>query len=82
MSRHRDPPLSVKTMLWLQTTAGNRAVQRLLERQAALKVIEQQSVADAAEPRQLETITEPARGLQHHVWWWQILLWLCKKRTR
>ena len=37
MVRDRAPLLPIETILWLQTTCGNRAVRRLLERKAAVQ---------------------------------------------
>ena len=42
MRRHQDPLLSRETILWLQSTCGNRAVQRLLARKAMQRAAEQQ----------------------------------------
>ena len=42
--RRREETLSAETILWLQTTCGNRAVQRLLARRAAERAQRQASV--------------------------------------
>jgi len=48
MRRRQEPLLSLETILWLQTTSGNRAVQRLLIRKARERASEQNRVTTSA----------------------------------
>lgn len=59
MPRRREPSLTPQTILWLQTTSGNRAVQRLLARRTAVKAMEQRSLAGAAEEKHARIPLEP-----------------------
>ena len=53
MRRRQEPLLSVETILWLQTTCGNRAVQRLLARKAMERDLEQQRLEKKSETKGL-----------------------------
>jgi hypothetical protein len=62
----REPPLSAQLILRLQTTSGNRAVQRLLQRQSA-----PQSADEDTRGRSLQcrpTLTT-RRGEARAKWW-------------
>jgi hypothetical protein len=75
MPQQGEPPLSPQTILWLQTTVGNRAVQRLLARRAAEQAKEQQLLVIAVEPRELNFAPKPMppATLDHWTWWHRIL---------
>jgi hypothetical protein len=84
MPRQHEPPLTSQTILWLQTTSGNRAVQRLLAHKAMERAREQQLMVIKVEPQQLEILPElelPAT-LAHLSWWRLLLHWLFKQRVR
>jgi len=66
MPRRQEPLLSVATVLWLQTTCGNRAVQRLLARKARERA---QQLAAA--------IPVEGRG-----WWRRIISWVSKVKAQ
>lgn len=77
---HRDPLLSPQTILWLQTTSGNRAVQRLLARKAMQRAGAQQFLVVSAVPQQLEIVPESSLTVvhEHPAWWWRIMKWFRK----
>jgi hypothetical protein len=81
MPQHREPPLSPQTILWLQTTVGNRAVQRLLARRAAERAREQQLLVIADEPQELELAPKPMppATLDHWTWWRRFLRFFFKR---
>jgi hypothetical protein len=83
MPQNREPPLSSQTILWLQTTSGNRAVQRLLARKAAQCHSEQQLLVISDQPQQLEIPPESRAMvvLERRPWWQRILQWFFRKRT-
>jgi len=72
MRRRQEPLLSLETILWLQTTSGNRAVQRLLIRKARERASEQK-LSEATGRRQMENGSESKRA--HRTWWQWILRW-------
>lgn len=84
MPQQHEPQLSPQMILWLQTTVGNRAVQRLLARRAAERAQEQQLLVIADEPRELELAPKPMppATLHHWTWWRRLLRFLLKRWTR
>jgi hypothetical protein len=74
---HGRPPLSTQLLLHLQTTAGNQAVRRLLERRAAPDVATSDSsdLVVASETAPVPVPPTPAR-----LSWWQRLRWLRQRR--
>ena len=79
-----EPPLSPQTILWLQTTVGNRAVQRLLARRAAARAKEEQLLVVRDEPQEMVLAPKPLppATLDHWTWWWRVLRFFFKQRTR
>jgi hypothetical protein len=71
MPRHHEPLLTARTILWLQTTSGNRAVQRLLKR----KALERQKMLQCSASQKLQIIPPASQGLVHRklVLWWRLL---------
>jgi hypothetical protein len=86
MPRHPETPLSPQTILWLQTTSGNRAVQRLLARKAKERHKEEQLMVVSAEPQQQQLEIPPATQalavIEHRTWWQWILRLFFKRRFR
>lgn len=84
MPQHREPPLSPQMILWLQTTVGNRAVQRLLARRAAERAKEQQLMVISDGQQQLELAQKalPPATLDHWTWWRRFLQFFLKRLTR
>ena len=75
MRRRQQKPLSVQTILWLQTTCGNRAVQRLLARKALERASEQQALVIAA-GTQLDIRASGSIVVQNRLMWWRrIIQW-------
>jgi hypothetical protein len=72
MRRRQEPLLSLETLLWLQTTSGNRAVQRLLARKAKQRADEQKPGSQAE---------GESRG-RHRVWWRRLLTWFAELKRR
>ena len=68
------PPLSAHLVLHLQTSAGNQAVRRLLERRAAVDVATSDSTDLVVAPETVPVPPTPAR-----LSWWQ---WLRRRRQR
>jgi hypothetical protein len=62
----REPPLSAQLILRLQTTSGNRAVQRLLQRQAALQSADE---AGRGRPAHRRPALPSSRGEARAKWW-------------
>jgi hypothetical protein len=81
MRRRQEPLLSLETILWLQTTSGNRAVQRLLKRKAMQRAGEQQLLQVSANHRQLETLPESqlASIREHRGWCRRVIQWFRKR---
>lgn len=73
MRRPQDPLLSRETILWLQTTCGNRAVQRLLARKAKERADEQKPKPRGCSPSEADP-----RGS----WWRRLLEWFAKLTGR
>jgi hypothetical protein len=72
MRSRQEPLLSLETILWLQTTCGNRAVQRLLKRKAMQRELEQKEATGERESR--------SQSRRKQWGWWQwILRWLRRK---
>jgi len=70
MPRHYEPLLTAQTILWLQTTSGNRAVQRLLKR----KALERKQSLQCSGSQQVEIIPRWPMSLIHKHWsWWRWL---------
>jgi hypothetical protein len=85
MPRHEKTPLSPQTILWLQTTSGNRAVQRLLARKAKERHKEQQLLVVSAEPQQQLEIPPATQSLvviEHRTWWQWLIQWFYRKGIR
>jgi hypothetical protein len=80
MPGHQEPLLSREMILWLQTTCGNQAVQRLLKRKALQRAGEQQTLAMVNDRLQLHSSSKSAR--EHWIWWRRILRWSAGKWSR
>lgn len=74
MRRSEEPLLPVDTILWLQTTCGNRVVQRLLARKAA----ERRLLAGAA------NVSARRWTLFGRLWAWfrRVIRWLMSPSLR
>jgi hypothetical protein len=78
MPRHDQPLLTAQTILWLQTTSGNRAVQRLLARKALER---QQKMLQPSRLQQLEIVPRWPLSLvhRHRSWWRWLIQWLRRR---
>jgi hypothetical protein len=79
MRRRQEPLLSLETILWLQTTSGNRAVQRLLARKAKQRELEQKRCAEATD-QEGKNGSESTQA--HWALWHWILRWFVSKWAR
>jgi len=72
-----QPPLSPQLILRLQTTSGNRAVQRLLQRQAALQAADD---AGRGQPAHRRPALPSGRGEARAKWWRRLPRFLGRRR--
>ena len=78
MRHRREPLMSTEMILWLQTTCGNRAVQRLLARKAMERAGKQTALVLSDRP-EIERQAELTR--EHRAWWW-MFRWILLLRRR